>query len=236
MDNKFNLKGKSFGRLTVIENDRMEKGVRKALCLCDCGEETDVNVSDIRSGNTKSCGCLYRETRKTVHASHGMRRTRLYSTWTNMKTRCYNPDVPGFKNYGGRGITVCEEWKSDFVNFYNWAVKTGYNDELTIERVDVNGNYEPENCMWIGAEEQSKNRRVNIYIELNGKTETLREWCNKLGLPYKIVHQRMKRGNLNPKENLKWYMNKYDVQLSDEEPTKIADLLDIYQNGGESGK
>ena len=235
MDNKFNLKGKSFGRLTVIENDRMEKGVRWALCLCECGKESDTRVSDLRSGNTKSCGCLYQETRKTAHVLHDMGRTRLYSTWTNMKTRCYNPNVHGFKNYGGRGITVCEEWESDFVNFYNWAVETGYNDELTIERVDVNGNYEPENCMWIKADEQSKNRRGNIYIELNGKTDTLKGWCDELGFPYKIVHQRMKRRNLDPKENLKWYMNKSDVKWTDDEPTMISNLLATYENGGESG-
>ncbi len=215
MDNKFNLKGKSFGRLTVIENDRMEKGVRWALCLCECGKESDVRVSDLRSGNTRSCGCLFKDTRKTSNVSHGMAHTRLYSIWTNMKTRCYNPNVPGFKHYGGRGITVCEEWEGDFVNFYNWAVETGYNDELTIERVDVNRNYDPDNCMWVEANEQSKNRRGNIYIELNGKTETLRGWCNELGLPYKIVHQRMKRRNLNPKENLKWYMNKHEVQYAE---------------------
>ena len=211
MDNKFNLKGKKFGRLTVIENDRMEKGVRLALCLCECGKESDVRVSDLRSGNTRSCGCLSKDIRKTINFSHGMRHTRLYSTWSNMKTRCYNPKVAGFENYGGRGITICDDWKDDFVNFYNWAVITGYNDNLTIERVDVNGNYDPENCMWIEADEQSKNRRGNIYIELNGKTETLKGWCNELGLPYKIVHQRMKRRNLDPKENLKWYMNKHKV-------------------------
>ena len=106
MDNKFNLKGKSFGRLMVIENDRMEKGVRWALCICECGKESDVRVSDLRSGNTRSCGCLYKDTRKTSNVSHGMGHTRLYSTWTNMKTRCYNPNVPGFENYGGRGITI----------------------------------------------------------------------------------------------------------------------------------
>ena len=214
MDNKFNLKGKSFGRLTIIENDRMDKGVRWARCLCECGKETYVRVSDLRSGNTRSCGCLYKDTRKTSHFSHGMRHTRLYSIWTNMKTRCYNPKVSGFENYGGRGIAICNDWKDDFVNFYDWAMATGYNDNLTIERVDVNGNYEPKNCMWIEACEQSKNRRSNIYIELNGKVNTLKGWCNELGLPYKIVHQRMKRRKLNPKENLKWYIDKHELQWS----------------------
>ena len=228
MDNKFNLKWKIFGRLTVIENDRMEKGVRWALCLCECGKEIDARVSGLRSGNTRSCGCLYKDTRKTANVSHGMQHTRLYSTWSNMKTRCYNPKVAGFKNYGGRGITICDDWKDDFVSFYNWAMRTGYNDNLTIERVDVDGNYEPENCMWIGADEQSKNRRGNVYIELNGKTDTLKGWCDKLSLPYKIVHQRMIRSNSNPKENLKWYMNKHEVQH--------ADLLATYENGGENGK
>lgn len=220
----------------MIENDRMEKGIRWALCLCDCGKESEVRVSDLRSGNTSSCGCLREDARKIANFSHGMKRSRLYSTWTNMKTRCYNPKVSGFENYGGRGIAICNDWKDDFVNFYNWAMATGYNDNMTIERVDVNGNYEPENCMWIKADEQSKNRRGNIYIELNGKTETLKGWCDELGLPYKIVHQRMKRDNLNPKENLKWYMNKHNVQLIDNEPTKISELLATYENGGENGK
>ena len=212
----------------MIENDRMEKGVRWALCLCDCGKEVDVRVNCLRRGNTRSCGCLSKDIRKTINFSHGMTHTRLYSTWTNMKTRCYNPKVTGFKNYGGRGITVCDDWKDDFMNFYSWAMVNGYNDDLTIERIDVNGNYEPENCLWIDVDEQSKNRRGNVYIELNGETKTLKGWCDELGLPYKIVHQRMNRQNLNPKENLKWYMNKHEV--------RHVDLLATHQNGGENGK
>lgn len=144
------LTGKKFGRLTVIERSES-----KWLCKCDCGNTKLVNGGHLVSGDTKSCGCLRNEQR----IKHGMRNTRLYSVWHGMKERCYNTKHKHFKDYGGRGITICDKWKNDFNAFAQWALSHGYADNLTIDRIDVNGNYEPSNCRFITNAEQQKNKR-----------------------------------------------------------------------------
>lgn len=132
---------------------------RRYLCLCDCGEETIVRLEYLRSGHTQSCGCHRVATSAMLNLRHGCARgERLYKTWAGMKQRCLNPNVKGFKYYGGRGIRVCEEWM-EFEPFRDWALANGYRDDLTIERVDVNGDYKPSNCTWIPKSDQSKNRR-----------------------------------------------------------------------------
>lgn len=125
---------------------------------------------------------------------HGLRDTRLFSIWSNMKTRCYNPKTPAFKDYGGRGITICDEWLNDFQAFYDWAMSNGYSDDLTIDRKDNDGNYSPDNCRWISQTKQCNNRRSNLAITLNGKTRTLMSWCNFYSINYKTVRDRLKRG------------------------------------------
>lgn len=182
------LSGKKFGRLTVISmnHDTKDKRVRWN-CICDCGNKAVVRACNLKSGEVKSCGCLANANNKT----HGMSKTRLYTEWANMKYRCYYSRNSSFENYGGRGIKVCNEWKDNFQAFYDWAMENGYKDNLTIERKDTNGDYCPENCCWIPASEQANNRRMNLQIEYNGKTQNLKQWCNELNLDYKRTHNRI---------------------------------------------
>lgn len=157
------------------------------ICKCDCGNLTEpISGNNLKKGHVKSCGCLYRK--------HGMTGTRLYSIWKGIKTRCYNKNHIHYENYGGRGITVCNDWKDDFRAFADWAIANGYSSELTIDRIDPNGNYEPSNCKWSAVKEQQNNKRNNILITYNGKCQTLSKWSEELGIDYHKLLMRIKRG------------------------------------------
>lgn len=187
--------GKTYERLIVVEEFKEGK-IMKCKCLCKCGNETTVRKSDLVCNKTKSCGCLSKEVKLKINKTHGMTRTRLHNIWTAMKQRCYYPNHISFNSYGGRGIIVCDEWKNDFMSFYNWAMENGYEDGLSIDRIDVNGNYEPNNCRWANNYIQSNNKTNNRYIKYNGEVKTLREWSDILGINYNTLRTQTKKYTL----------------------------------------
>ena len=165
-------------------------------CKCDCGNLTPVSRNNLTSGHTLSCGCLQQRMRRhgEYHKIHGQTGTRLHRIWKDMKTRCTNPNAINYDNYGGRGISVCEEWRKDSYAFREWAVANGYCDDLTLDRIDVNGNYCPENCRWVTRKEQNNNRRDNRKLTFNGRTQSIPEWAEELGLSYGGLYDRLRRG------------------------------------------
>lgn len=191
MSKCIDLTGKKFGKLTVIRRvENSENGAAKWECLCDCGNTKIVTGHNLRGSVTQSCGCLIKINNAT--RTHGAAKTRLYQVWCNMRRRCKDSKFPQYKDYGGRGITVCEEWR-DFAPFQEWALSNGYTDDLTIERIDVNGNYEPDNCTWISKKDQANNRRSCVMYEYNGEKHNLTEWCRIYNLPYWTIRTRLDR-------------------------------------------
>ena len=156
---KINLIGKKFGRLIVLCDSKQRSGSSVMWkCLCDCGNTTTVRAPDLKRGITQSCGCLHRELlakRRYKHGESNRNLTRLYNLWLNMKRRCDNPDHTKYKYYGGKGISVCDEWRGNYSAFKSWAILNGYQDNLSIDRINNNGNYEPNNCQWITMSENS---------------------------------------------------------------------------------
>lgn len=189
------LSGKKFGKLLVCNrcSDYIQpNGQHKVMyeCLCDCGNTVVTRADYIKNGHTQSCGCLQGINLR----KHGKGNTRIYEIWCNIKTRCYNKSNKRYLDYGGRGITVCDEWLHDFQAFYDWSMANGYRDDLTIDRIDNNKGYLPDNCRWVTQKEQQNNRRNNHLITYNGKTQTLAQWADEIGLSYKTIQSRIKRG------------------------------------------
>ena len=196
MFDKNNLAGQKYVKLTVLEYAYSKKGKRYWRCQCDCGNVVCVQTAKLKSKNTKSCGCLKYETKSNF--IHGKHNTRLYNIWQGMKQRCYNPNSIKYKNYGGRGIKVCEERKNDFMIFYNWAMTNGYDDfktrkEQSLDRINNDGNYEPSNCRWVTHSKNCRNRNDNVYLTKNGISKTIAEWCEELNLDQRKVSARVKK-------------------------------------------
>jgi hypothetical protein len=186
--------GERYGRLVVKERAGSIRDIAQWLCVCDCGKETRVTGDALRRGNTRSCGCLLNEARKIAgraNKTHGMSYTPTHKSWSAMKGRCSNPKDDSYANYGGRGIKVCDRWNS-FENFF--ADMGEAPSGLTIDREDVNGNYEPSNCRWATDTEQARNTRVNRIINAFGKSMTLADWGDETGLDVETISTRIKRG------------------------------------------
>jgi len=156
---KIDLTGQRFGRLVVIEEaGRASDGRVRWLCKCDCGDYTSTPCTKtLRNGTCRSCGCIERE--RPNKQTHGMTNTKLFGVWNGIKQRCYNPNSKSYKTYGDRGIKVCDEWRDDFMTFHNWAIANGYKEGLTIDRIDNDGDYEPNNCRWITLQENVSKMR-----------------------------------------------------------------------------
>lgn len=185
---------KKFGRLLVVR--KVKDNTALYECVCDCGKTVFAYENSLKSGNVKSCGCYKLDLIKNLQLKHNMAHTRLYNVWKDIKKRCYNPKTRSYANYGAKGITVCEEWKNDFVAFHDWAYANGYDENAeygtcTIDRIDVNGNYCPENCRWVTLKAQANNRRNNVFITYNGKTDTMSNWAHELGISYNCIFKRI---------------------------------------------
>ena len=196
---EYDLTGKKFGRLTAQQKIGLNKHKNVLWeCKCDCGNITITTAHQLVSGLCKSCGCLQREKaanigeRSKVHGDSG---THLYGIWAGMKRRCYNPKTIHYKDYGGRGIQVCTEWH-DYSNFKEWAINNGYEDgkRLSIERINVNGNYEPSNCCWLPLKHQARNTRCSRHIVYRGKSYSLSEVAEITGISMRTIQGRYDRG------------------------------------------
>lgn len=183
MSRCIDLIGQKFGKLTVIERAKnSNNGKARWLCKCECGNEKTILSESLRKGKTSSCGCKYINSNKERNKTHGQTNTRLHKIWSGMKQRCNYPNARCFELYGGRGITVCDEWQHSFESFRDWALLNGYADNLTLDRIDTNGNYCPENCRWATYKTQENNRVNNHRVIYKGKEYTLSKLSEKLNI------------------------------------------------------
>lgn len=195
MSRTIDLTGRVYGNLTVLKalDKRKNKNV-VWLCKCICGEYAEVATGSLKSGNTKSCGCLAKLRLGNKMRTHGMSNTLIYKKWQKMRERCSNSRRKDYKHYGGRGISVCVEWQNGFVPFYNWAIANGHHDNLELDRKNNDGNYEPSNCRWATRSQQMMNTRQNNRITINGEIKTLKEWSLISGLHVTTIKSRINVG------------------------------------------
>jgi hypothetical protein len=187
------LTGMRFGRLVVINFSKRDGKSSYWNCICDCGNEHIVRSDVLRKGISKSCGCLQIELLRKRITTHGLKKKnkRLYEIWQGMKRRCAYKKTINYDRYGGRGITVCNEWKNDFHAFYSWALSHGYKENLTIDRIDNNGNYCPENCHWTTMFYQNRNKSNNHILTFNGVTKVLSDWALETGVSRRTLTRRL---------------------------------------------
>jgi hypothetical protein len=190
---RVDLTGRRFGRL-IAQFGFRRNGRTFWHCVCDCGKEKDVCYSSLLRGLTKSCGCLQNEVRSLTHKTHGSTKTRLYKIFHCMLKRCYNENAANYERYGGRGIRICDEWHNNFIAFQKWALSHGYNDTLSIDRINSNGNYCPENCRWANNTTQVRNRRNTATITFHGEKKSVAEWAAILGIKRGTLARRIRTG------------------------------------------
>ena len=189
------LTGRRFGRLVVIERGQYEKsGSATWVCICDCGNKKTISGADLRKGHTQSCGCLQIERTKNRNFLNGQEPKDLYHVWVSMRQRIYNHKHKSFNDYGGRGITICEEWDKSYIAFRTWAIANGYEKGLTIDRIDNEKGYCPENCRWVSQKTQANNRRNNTVITYLGESKTISEWADVFHIKSGTLTQRIRKG------------------------------------------
>lgn len=199
------LTGERFGRLVVIgpDSDYIQPNGKhrpRWICECDCGKQKSINGEALTRGLTNSCGCLQKEQTSKAVKTHGQTNTRLYGIWCAIKRRCYHEYDPNYRLYGGRGITMCDEWLNSYETFMDWAMGNGYDPlakrgECTIDRIDNNGNYSPDNCRWVSQQEQMNNVSYNRRITYNGESHTVAEWARLYNIPYSRLLNRLDKYN-----------------------------------------
>lgn len=205
MGKPIEIANQKFGRLTALKLDHIQSrknggGIHYWLCQCECGNKVVVRKSALLKGHSKSCGCYKMEVLKEKNKTHGLRYTKLYKKWLSIKKRCYNTKSQFYYCYGARGIKLCDEWLNDFKAFYDWAMANGYDEnatlyQCTLDRIDVNGNYEPLNCRWVNQKVQNRNSRHNHLLTYNGETHCLTEWAEIKGISADKIRNRLKRLN-----------------------------------------
>lgn len=198
MSNIRDLTGMRFGRqIAIRQAGKNAYGNILWLCKCDCGNEHTVASGKLVSGKSKSCGCLAEDVRRAMLTKHGItshgKKPRTFIIWNGMKARCFNPKCISYKSYGGRGITICDEWLT-FENFHKWAINNGYSDGLQIDRIDNNGNYEPNNCQWVNAHDNRVKQRKNRYITVSGETRTISDWIRVTGVSKSTAYKYLNKG------------------------------------------
>lgn len=188
---RINIIGKRFGRLVVLKYSHNVGYSKYFLCQCDCGNKKTIAKSNLTTGKQVSCGCYRTENLvKSNKLPNGY--SRLSKIYNAMKKRCYDPSSNRYHRYGARGIKICDEWLNNKNSFREWAINHGYKDGLTIDRIDNNGNYCPENCRWVTRQEQSNNTCRTVMIEYNGKAQTLTQWAHELNIPTSTLHNRLR--------------------------------------------
>lgn len=197
--NLIDLTNQTFGKLKVVSraDNRVEPSGRSKvywLCKCECGNEKEIESSSLRAGTSKSCGCVGRGKIKNLNLSHNKYKTPEYRAYQKMKERCLNKNVDRYKNYGGRGITICDSWLESFQNFYE-DMGERPSPEHSLDRKNVNGNYEKENCRWATKNQQDNNKVNTIYVQHNNETKSLSDWCRYYGLNYKSTWKKYKLNN-----------------------------------------
>ena len=198
------LVGQQFGKLRILEVNEVIKGKRKRIfckCLCECGTIKEINYDSLRIGETKSCGCSKKSNKDKSVIQHDIRK-HLYRIYIGMKDRCYNEKCEQYKYYGMNGIKVCTAWLNKFDNFYKWAIKNNYCIGLTLDRINVNGDYKPSNCRWATRKEQNNNKSNNHYITIGNETKTLAQWCDIYSIKYDLVLSRINKLHWEPEKAL----------------------------------
>jgi hypothetical protein len=190
MGRYIDLTGEQFGRLRVLGREGMNKHRQLTwMCECECGNRKVVLGVCLRRGDVQSCGCLHKEVTASINKTHGKTRTPIYAIWRGMMQRCFDKNYHAYNRYGGRGVSVCERWQS-FENFY--ADMGERPDGMSLERLDNDGDYSPENVAWADAKSQANNRRSNVVLEYKGEKKTMQQWCDELGLNIGTVWSRIK--------------------------------------------
>ena len=191
---RLDISNQRFGRLTAINYSYTKNGRAYWNCKCDCGNYKDISTKDLRRGTIRSCGCLRVEISRSRMTTHGATYSRLYNIWTSMKQRCETSKQKKFvRDYQNRGIKICKEWH-DFSVFQKWALENGYKENLSIDRIDNNKGYFPENCRWVDNLIQANNKRNNHWLTYNNKTQTIAQWARELGMNYNTLDQRIRMG------------------------------------------
>lgn len=199
---RLDITGNRYGRLVAVKPIETDKfGQVKWLCKCDCGNECITTTNRLQQGKTKSCGCLIHE---GFNWKHGKCYTRINKIYLKMKGRCYTKSDAAYKDYGGRGITICDEWLGEdgFKHFEEWSYANGYSDDLSIDRIDNNKGYSPNNCRWADRKTQNRNRRTNHFLTLNGETKTIAEWSEITGIKYRVLCRRSSKYGWSDEETL----------------------------------